>query len=93
MATLELCYQTAKGAGVCRYLRDAPSTEKALRSLHRRHIEADLYVQGELDINGNRTNRIGGVGEAPGKTWNGRIVQWQWWFDPAAFETSCPSSI
>jgi hypothetical protein len=93
MATLELCYQTARGAGVVRYLRDAESTEKALKALHKRHIEAKLYVSGERDANGNRTEPVGEVIEAPGQTWNGRYVQWNWWFDPSAFGTTHPTHV
>ena len=85
MATLELCYTTARGAGVCRWFQDAATVEKALQALAKRHIEANLYIFGESDEHGNRTPRVGGVDNCAG--WNGRrAVQWQWWFDPAAFD-------
>jgi hypothetical protein len=78
MITLELCYHTKLGAGVVRYLRDVESTDKALKSLMRRHIEADLYVQGERDEQGNRLPRIGGVDEIDGK--------WNYAYDPSVFK-------
>jgi hypothetical protein len=78
MITLELCYSTKLGAGVVRYLRDVESTDKALKSLMRRHIEADLYVQGERDEQGNRLPRIGGVDEVDGK--------WNYAYDPSVFK-------
>lgn len=72
MRTLELSYMTARGAYMHKTLRDAASTE----------IEANLY------LNGNREERVGGVDHAPGQIWNGRTVQWTWWFDPAVFEST-----
>ncbi|MGB8346580.1 MAG: hypothetical protein WCD86_16965 [Ktedonobacteraceae bacterium] len=85
MVTLELCYETPRGAGVVRRLHDATSTEKALKRLMHRHIEANLYVSGAQDEQGNRLARVGGVDHTPGTLWNGREVGWQYWFDPAVF--------
>jgi hypothetical protein len=85
METLELCYKTPRGAGVVRYLRDMASTEKALKNLMHRHIEADLYVASARDDNGNRAEPVGGVGQAPGVTWNGRHVEWNWWIEADLF--------
>ena len=79
MIIVELCYETAKGAGVVRHFSDATLTEKALKSLAKRHIEADLYVVGVRDEHGNRAQRVGGVDTIECK--------WHWWFDPDAFES------
>ncbi|GHP00823.1 hypothetical protein KSF_108700 [Reticulibacter mediterranei] len=87
MVTLELCYETATGRGVVKYLHDKASTEKLLKSLHKRHIEAKLYVQGALDERGNRQEPVGGVIKASGETWNGRHVEWIWWLWPQVFES------
>jgi hypothetical protein len=92
MVTLELCYETTKGAGVVKYLRDSESTEKALKALHKRHIEANLYMYGERDANGNRTEPVGGVVYAPGQLWNGRHAEWNWWFWPQVFESQSTHS-
>lgn len=91
MPAFELCYATPKGAGVVKYLHDAASTEEALKRLAKRHIEADLYVAGERDAKGNRTPRVGGVDHLEGDH-GGRVIRWQWWFDPAAF-AAAPSAI
>jgi len=85
MPTLELCYETQRGAGIVRYLHDAASTEEALKRLAKRHIEADLYISGKQDVNGNRESRVGGVDNLEGDN-GGRAIQWQWWYDPKAFE-------
>lgn len=54
---------------------------RRLKSLHRRHIEANLYVDSD------RTERVGGVENTPGVLWNGRHVQWCWWYEPDLFQT------
>ena len=65
--------------------RDQTRLEKRLKSLHRRHIEADLYRDGD------QNERIGGVDNAPGVLWNGCTVQWQWWYESGVFETQVAS--
>ena len=67
MALLELHYMTARGAGVCRYLRDEESTLKAIESLRRRHIDARL-------IDSSTREEIGTVEETP----EGKWVGWYW---------------
>ncbi len=72
MATLELYYMTAKGAGICKYLRDQKSTEKAVKSLAKRHIQARLIEY--------RTREEMGRVEV---TLEGK---WIWWFWRQVFE-------
>ena len=84
MTTLELCYETSRGAGVVRCLRDAVAVEKALKNLAKRQIEADLYIAGEQNEDGNRAERVGGVDHLDGE--NGRrTLHWQWWYDSTVF--------
>ena len=86
MTTLVLCYFTKRGASAVNFLYDAEATEKALRALCKLHIEADLYVLSAYDEKDNRSERVGGVDNTPGTLWNGRTVEWCWWFDPDVFK-------
>ncbi len=71
MALLELHYMTARGAGVCRYLRDEESTLRAVKALAKRHIDARI-------IDYQTREEIGSVEETPeGK--------WIWWFWSGVF--------
>ena len=76
MALLELHYMTARGAGICRYLRDEETTLKAMKSLAKRHIDATL-------IDYETREEMGSVEETPeGK--------WVWWFWAGIFKPAYP---